>query len=67
MSCFMPRLLRALALPKSRMILLLVSKRWLNSPFVAESINNIDIDLEILDLDEHAFVPGLILPHSKIA
>jgi hypothetical protein len=49
------------------MILLLVSKRWLNSPFVAESINNIDIDLEILDLDEHAFVPRLILPHSKIA
>lgn len=67
MSCFMPRLLRALALPKSRKTSLIVSKRWLNFPFVAESLNNIDTDLEILDLDEHAFVPRLILPHSRKA
>lgn len=65
MSCFMPRLLRALALPKSRNTALLVSKRWMNFPFVKDSLSNLDIELEILDLDEHAFVPHLILPHSR--
>lgn len=67
MTCFLPRLLRVLDTPGIKKRKLLVSKRWVNFPYVQESLKEVQIDLEVLDLDEHVFVPHLILPHARRA
>jgi hypothetical protein len=67
MTCFFPRLLRVLDSPEIKKRKLLVSKRWINFPYVQDSLKEVEIDLEELELDEHVFVPHLILPHARKA
>jgi hypothetical protein len=66
LTCFMPRLLRALdAGLVAKNTKLLVSNRWNNFEYVASSLASVGIEWECLELDEHAFISRLILPHAR--
>lgn len=67
MTCYMPRLLRAMNANLSQAPKLLVSNRWKNFEYVASSLATCPLEWECLDLDEHAFVSRLILPHARKA
>jgi hypothetical protein len=67
MTCYMPRLLRAMDANLSPAPKLLVSNRWRNLEYVSSSLSTCPLDVECLDLDEHAFVSKLILPHARKA
>ena len=67
MTCYMPRLLRVLDANLSPAPKLLVSNRWKNFEYVSSSLSTCPLDVECLDLDEHAFVSTLILPHARKA
>ncbi len=67
MTCYLPRLLRALNSGLSGNTKLLVSKRWIDFGYVAGSLATVNIAKEYLDLDEHAFVSKLLLPHARSA
>ena len=67
MTCYMPRLLRALDSGLSSTTKLLVSNRWKNVEYVASSLATVELNLECLELDEHAFVSRLVLPHARTA
>ena len=67
MTCYMPRLLRAMDANLSPAPKLLVSNRWKNFEYVASSLSTCPLEWECLDLDEHAFVSTLILPHARRA
>ncbi len=67
MTCYMPRLLRALDSGLSSTTKLLVSNRWKNVEYVASSLATVKVNLESLELDEHVFVPRLVLPHARTA
>lgn len=67
MTCYMPRLLRAMDANLSPAPKLLVSNRWKNFEYVASSLSTCPLEWECLDLDEHAFVSTLILPHARKA
>ncbi len=67
MTCYMPRLLRAMDANLSPAPKLLVSNRWRNFEYVSSSLSTCPLDVECLDLDEHAFVSRVILPHARKA
>ncbi len=67
MTCYMPRLLSAMNANLSQAPKLLVSNRWKNFEYVASSLSTCPLEWECLDLDEHAFVSRLILPHARKA
>jgi hypothetical protein len=66
-TCYLSRLERALSVVGERSSKLIVSERWANTTFVAQSLALFKVDTIVVKPDEHLWVPNLILPACRPA